>query len=128
MLGEDVTRLVRAAADAALEKKAFQVVALDVTDMTSLAESFLICSGAHERQVGAIAEAVRRRLRQAGRHPLHVEGERRSQWILMDYGDLVIHVFTEERRAYYGLESLWSQAGRVDLGLPPAGGRPSSAG
>ncbi len=115
MLSDDVTAAVHVAAQAAWGKKAFQLVALDVSHMTSLADSFLICSGAHERQVNAIAEAIRRRLREHGRHPLHVEGERRSEWILLDYGDVVIHVLTEEKRAYYALESLWGQAERLDL-------------
>ncbi len=120
MLTDDVTALLREAAAAALDKKAFHVTALDVTAMTSLADSFLICSGAHERQVGAIADAVMRRLRDAGFRPLHVEGERRAEWILLDYGDVVIHVFTEERRGFYALESLWGEAERLSpesLGL-----------
>ncbi|NOZ78228.1 MAG: ribosome silencing factor [Acidobacteria bacterium] len=128
MLSEDVSGLVQHAAQAAWDKKAFQLVALDVTGMTSLADSFLICSGAHERQVGAIAEAIRRRLREHGRHPLHVEGERRSEWILLDYGDVVIHVFTEEKRAYYALEGLWGQAKRLVLRERPGGSGPDSAG
>ncbi len=124
MLTDDVTTLLREAAAAAVEKKAFQVTALDVTPMTSLADSFLICSGAHERQVGAIADAVVRRLRDAGFRPLHVEGERRAEWILLDYGDVVIHVFTEERRSFYAIESLWGEAERLppeSLGLEAAG-------
>ena len=110
MLSHDVTRMLREAAAAALDKKAFQLVALDVTGLTSLADSFFICSGAHDRQVGAIAEAVERRLRKAGHHPLHVEGSRRADWILLDYGDIIVHVFTEERRNFYALESLWGDA------------------
>ncbi len=121
MLSEEVAAIVEHAAQAAWDKKAFELVALDVSGMTSLADSFLICSGAHERQVGAIAEAIRRRLREHGRHPLHVEGERRSEWILLDYGDVVIHVFTEEKRMYYALEGLWGQAERITLKEQPAG-------
>ncbi len=127
MLTDDVTTLLREAAAAALDKKAFGVTALDVTAMTSLADSFLICSGAHERQVGAIADAVIRRLRDAGFRPLHVEGERRAEWILLDYGDVVIHVFTEERRGFYALESLWGEAERLSpesLGLELPDGSP----
>jgi len=125
MLTDEVTTLLREAVAAALDKKAFGVTALDVTPMTSLADSFLICSGTHERQVGAIAEAVQRRLRNAGFRPLHVEGERRAEWVLLDYGDVVIHVFTEERRGFYGLESLWGEAEQVSpeaLGLEPPHG------
>lgn len=120
MLSPDITHVLREAAAAAMDKKAFQLVALDVSGLTSLADSFLICSGAHDRQVGAIAEAVERRLRESGRRPLHVEGARRANWILLDYGDVVVHVLTEDRRGYYSLESLWGDASRVsleDLGL-----------
>jgi ribosome-associated protein len=127
MLSPEITGMLREAAAAALDKKAFGLVALDVTGLTSLADSFLICSGAHDRQVGAIAEAVERRLREAGHHPLHVEGSRRADWILLDYGDIVVHVFTEERRSYYALESLWGDASGVppeSLGLPEGGGGP----
>jgi len=124
MLSRDITEMLREAATAAADKKAFGLVALDVSGLTSLADSFLICSGAHDRQVGAIAEAVERRLRTAGHHPLHVEGSRRADWILLDYGDIVVHVFTEERRSFYALESLWGDAPGVPLetlGLPEGG-------
>ncbi|NOZ93666.1 MAG: ribosome silencing factor [Acidobacteria bacterium] len=127
MLSPDITEMLREAVAAAVDRKAFQLVALDVTGLTSLADSFLICSGAHDRQVGAIAEAVERRLRKAGHRPLHVEGARRADWILLDYGDIIVHVLTEDRRSYYGLESLWGDASRVPLealGLAGATGSP----
>jgi ribosome-associated protein len=62
----------------------------------------------------AIAEEVQRQLKEAGRRPLHVEGERRSDWVLLDYGEFVVHVFTEERRTYYGLDGLWGDAPKLD--------------
>jgi ribosome-associated protein len=107
---EEVRQNLRVAAQAALARKAFQLAVLDVTELTSLADSFLICSGAHERQVGAIADAVERKLKGEGRRPLHVEGRPACEWVLLDYGDLIIHVFTEERRAFYGLDGLWGGA------------------
>lgn len=113
MLNEDVLVLLRAAAAAAAERKAFHLKAMDVAEMTSLADSFLLCSGAHARQVAAIADAIQRRLRAEGRRPLHVEGERESEWVLLDYGEIVIHVFSEERRTYYGLDGLWGDAETV---------------
>jgi len=70
--------------------------------------------------VRAIADEVGRRLRAAGRRPIHVEGERRSEWVLLDYGDFVIHIFTEEKRSYYALDALWGDAPRIsdeELGL-----------
>jgi len=91
-----------------------------VGDLTSYADAFLLCSAASERQVGAIADAVRDRLRTAGRRPLQVEGSSGADWVLLDFGDVIVHVFTETRREYYALDALWGDAPRVDtatLGL-----------
>jgi ribosome-associated protein len=114
MTNLDTISTLRTAARAAADKKAFQIVALQVSALSSYADGLLICSGGSDRQVAAIAGEVQSQLRDHGRKPLHVEGERRAEWVLMDYGDVVIHVFTEERRAYYGLESLWGDAPRLD--------------
>lgn len=114
MVDTELMHSLRTAARAAADKKAFQIVGLEVADLTSYTDNILICSGASDRQVAAIADAVQRQLRKAGRRPLHVEGERRSDWVLLDYGDFVIHVFTEERRAFYGLDGLWGDAPRLD--------------
>jgi len=122
----DTMRCLDHAAEAVLDKKGFEIVGLDVAGVTSLADAFLICSGASERQVGTIADAIVRRLKTIGRRPLHVEGEQRAEWILIDYGDLVVHVFTEERRAFYALEKLWADAGRLEL--PAAGGEAGTEG
>ena len=119
-LAAETVDYLRTAAQAALDKKAFQLVGLEVTELTSLADGFVLCSGASQRQVGAIADEVDRRLRGAGRRPLHVEGDARSEWILLDYGEFVVHVFTEEKRSYYGLDGLWGDAPRIpprQLGL-----------
>ena len=105
---------LRTAAQAAADKKAFQIVGFEVSDLTSYTDSLLICSGASDRQVAAIANAVQRQLKEAGRRPLHVEGERRADWVLLDYGEFVVHVFTEERRSYYGLDGLWGDAQKLD--------------
>jgi ribosome-associated protein len=105
---------LRTAALAAADKKAFQIVGFEVSDLTSYTDSLLICSGASDRQVAAIANAVQRQLKETGRRPLHVEGERRADWVLLDYGDFVVHVFTEERRTYYGLDGLWGDAPKLD--------------
>lgn len=109
----EIAAAVHAAVAAAQAKKAFQVVALDVSGLTSLADSFVLCSGSNPRQVGAIVDGVADALRAGGRRPLHVEGERGGEWVLMDYGDLVVHVFSEERRSYYALDRLWGDAPRV---------------
>lgn len=113
-MGTEAMEPLRTAARAAADKKAFQIVALEVSELTSYTDSLLICSGASDRQVLAIADEVQLQLKEAGRRPLHVEGQRRSDWVLLDYGDFVIHVFTEERRAYYGLDGLWGDAPKLD--------------
>ena len=105
---------LRIAAQAAADKKAFQIVGFEVSDLTSYTDSILICSGASDRQVAAIVNAIQRQLKEAGRRPIHVEGERRADWVLLDYGEFVIHVFTEERRTYYGLDGLWGDAPKLD--------------
>jgi ribosome-associated protein len=120
MLTADVIEMIRTAATAAREKKAFDLVALDVSELSSFADGFLVCSAANDRQVHAISDEVGRRLRDTGRRPLHVEGAARSEWMLLDYGDLVVHVFTEEKRAYYQLDSLWIDAPRLEGEVGPS--------
>jgi ribosome-associated protein len=123
MLPADTVELLKEAAAAALDKKAFQLVVLDLSQLTSFTDSFMICSAAGERQLGAIANEVEERLRAVGRRPLHVEGAGQSEWVLLDYGDFIVHLFTEERRTYYALEALWGDAPRLPahlLGLDAA--------
>ena len=110
---EDLGSL-RTAACAAADKKAFQIVGLKVGNLTSYTDSLLICSGASDRQVAAIADEVQRQLKDSGRRPLHVEGESHADWVLLDYGEFVVHVFTEERRTYYGLDGLWGDAPKLE--------------
>ncbi len=108
--------LLKAAAEAAQSKKAVDIVGLDLTQLQGVADYFLICSGQSEPQVKAITEAVEEKLRLAGAKPWHVEGLSR-RWMLLDYVDVVVHVFHEQTREYYLLERLWGDAGSVDLGL-----------
>jgi len=126
IMDEEILGCLRAAAIGALGKKAFQLAVLDVSKLTSLTDSFLICSGVHERQVGAIADEVERRVKEHGRRPLHVEGRPVCEWVLLDYGDMIIHVFTEERRAFYALDGLWGGARNMedDLDLEDQGAAP----
>ena len=115
MLSPDLHETVAAIAAAATSKKAFQIVALDVSELTSMAEAFVLCSGGGSRQVYAIADAIRRHLKPMA-SLLHREAEGTgAEWILMDYGDVVVHVFTEDRRSYYALERLWGDAPRIPL-------------
>ncbi len=109
--------LLRLAAEAALAKKASDLVALDLTGLDGVADYFLICSGASEPQVKAIAEEVEDRLRANGARPWHVEGREGRRWVLLDFVDVVVHVFHEKTREYYLLERLWGDARKVDLGL-----------
>ena len=114
MLEADTLSKIGIAAQAATDKKAFDLVGLEVGELTSYTDSFLLCSAASDRQVGAVADAILRRLKTAGSKPLHKEGAARSDWVLIDFGDFIVHVFTEDRRAYYGLDSLWGDAPRLD--------------
>lgn len=110
-------QLLRAAAEAAAGKKASDLVGLDLSGLQGVADYFLICSAASEPQVKAIAEAVEERLRAIGAKPWHVEGREGRRWVLLDYVDLVVHVFHEKTREYYLLERLWGDARSVDLGV-----------
>jgi len=98
---------------AALGKKARDPVVLDVSRLTSLADAFLICHGTSNRQVSAIADHIRRSLKKQGIKPLSIDGAKEGQWVLMDYGHVVIHVFYESTRSFYNLEDLWSDARRI---------------
>ena len=103
---------------AALERKAYDLVVLETTKLTSIADYFVICSGRSDTQVQAIAEAVRDHLASLGVHALSTEGTERGQWALLDYGDVVVHVFQVPVRAFYDLDRLWVRAPRVALPEP----------
>lgn len=98
---------------AVLGRKARDLVLLDVSGLTSLADAFLICHGTSNRQVSAIAEHIQLELKKQGVSALSVDGLKDGHWVLMDYGDVVIHVFFEETRQFYNLEGLWSDARRI---------------
>lgn len=102
-------------AQAADSKKAFDILILDLRGLTFITDYFVICSGSNVTQVGAIADGIMQSLAKAGVHPSHVEGEHEASWVLMDYGDVVVHIFDEQTRAYYRLEKLWGDAPRVAL-------------
>jgi ribosome-associated protein len=98
---------------AAMGRKAQKVVVLDVRELTSIADVFIICSGRSNRQVTAIAEHIQTDLKTHSIRPLSVEGTQDGHWVLMDYGHVVIHVFYEPVRGFYDLEGLWSDAKRI---------------
>jgi ribosome-associated protein len=102
----------------ALEKKAYDLVLMDVARLTSLADYFLICTGRSDTQVQAIAQSIEDNLARQGVRPLSIEGYTRAQWVVIDYGSVVIHVFCEPVRDFYDLERLWARAPRVTLPEP----------
>lgn len=107
--------LLRRAALAALAKKASDVVILDMRPVSSFTDYFLLASGGNQKQIVAMADAVEQALRQDRLRPAHVEGYPRQEWILMDYGSFVVHLFTSRMRDFYDLERLWGGATRTEV-------------
>lgn len=121
-LPPDPDQLARARvlASAALDRKAEDLIALDMRGLTSLADTFLIASGGSDRQVRAIADAVLDAARAAGIRAIGSEGLEEGRWALLDFGDAIFHVFQEDARAHYDLERLWSDAPQLDVEPAPA--------
>ena len=128
--------LATAAAEAAAEKLADDIVAFDVSDQLVITDAFVLCSAPNDRQVRAIVDAVEERLRGFGIKPIRREGEREGRWVLLDFIDVVVHVQHAEERAYYALERLWRdcpsiplpesvRAGRSRIGAASGGGEGS---
>jgi ribosome-associated protein len=107
----DVGKAIRAA----LDKKASDVVLLDLRNTPAFTDFFVLCSGHSTRQVKAIADAVEEALRSAKVRPSHMEGYDRGEWVLMDYFTFIVHVFTPQTRAFYSLERLWGDAERIEI-------------
>ncbi len=104
------------AAKALDDKKGKEISAIEVTDQTSLADFFVIATGSSNTQINALCDAVEKAMKeQAEEAPLHREGHRDGTWVLLDYGCVVVHVFSEEAREFYSLERLWSDGKKVDL-------------
>lgn len=111
---------VTAAIAAAQDKKATNVVVLDLRRSSAFTDYFVLCTGQNVRQVTAIADAVQDALRGLQLRPSHVEGYDRAEWVLMDYFDFIIHVFTPPTREFYSLDRLWGQAERIEVPAPDA--------
>lgn len=107
---KDVAHLI---VDTVAEKKAANILMLDVTELTTLANYFVICEGNSNRQINAINDSILEDLREAKVKPYHKEGTADSGWILLDYGNVLVHIFSPEKRAYYNLEKLWEEAPTV---------------
>jgi ribosome-associated protein len=102
-----------AVAHVALDKKAQDVVLLEISNLVSYADFFLVCSGRSVIQVKAIAEAIEKNLKDRGIRPLHIEGLTEGRWVLLDYDELIVHIFLEETRYFYNLERLWNDVPRM---------------
>ena len=112
---EALDERVLAALHAASEKKAIEPVVLDLREIASFTDYFVIVNGANERQVQAISDEVYDSLKKAGHPAARVEGYKTAEWILLDYGDFVVHVFEQKARKFYDLERLWRESKRVEL-------------
>lgn len=106
------------AARAAEDKKATDVVILDVGDLVGITEFFVLVSAGNPRQLDTVIDEIHAVNKRNGHAPLRREGEKSDGWLVLDYGDVVVHVFTEPQRAYYDLERLWADAPRVEVGAP----------
>jgi len=102
--------------NASLKKKAKNLIILNVKEYSSFADYFIICSGTSDRQVQAITASIQENLKEYGIMPLGIEGEKLGRWVLMDYEDVIIHIFYEPVREFYDIERLWSDAPRMEVG------------
>lgn len=117
-MNDPIEGRVRLAVAAALDKKATDVAVLAVGALTTIADYFVLASASNERQAAAIADNIQEKLREEMKvKPLLVEGSSPGRWVLLDYGDFILHVFTEETRRFYGLERLWGDAPNVTAGF-----------
>ncbi|MGH3446844.1 MAG: ribosome silencing factor [Nocardioidaceae bacterium] len=126
--------LVTTAARAASEKLAEDIISFDVSDQLVITDAFLLCSAPNDRQVRAIVDEVEEKLRLLGAKPVRREGQRDARWVLLDYGDIVVHVQHDEARAYYALERIWRDCPTIPLpesvgsGQGAAGGASGASG
>jgi ribosome-associated protein len=110
-----MTDALKIAVYAADDKKAHDLAALNISGIASFASYFLLCTGDSSRQMQAIADEIEKQLKAQGIRPSHVEGYQNSEWILMDYFDMVIHIFSKSARTYYDLERLWRDGKKIDV-------------
>jgi len=115
--------LVRAAAEAAADKVAVDIIAFDVSELIAITDAFVLCSATNDRQVRAVVDGIEEALRELDAKPIRREGEREGRWVLLDYGDIVVHVQHAEERLYYSLERLWKDCPVVALPESVSAGR-----
>lgn len=114
---DQALEMARVAVTAAADKKALDIVVLDVSEQLVITDCFVIASAPNERQVQAIVDEVEEKLREAGFKPIRREGHKEGRWVLLDYGQIVVHVQHEEERSFYALERLWSDCPVIPLTL-----------
>ena len=113
---EDLDEEVKLAIASASEKKAFDIIALDLREVTSFVEFFVIASGSNQRQVQAISDEIDEQLKkQLQMRPIRIEGYTSAEWILLDYGDFIVHIFEQKARDFYDLQRLWRDAKKVEI-------------
>ena len=110
--------LVQVAAQAAIDKLAQQVIAFDVSEQLAITDAFVLASATNERQVKAIVDEVEDKLREVDAKPIRREGHREGRWVLLDYGEIVVHVQHEEERQFYALERLWRDCPSIPVPQP----------
>ena len=108
-------KFLRCVIQAALDKKALDLILLDVREIAYFTDSFIICSGTSSPQNQAISNEIELKLKEIGRPANHIEGYQRAEWILMDYGDFIVHIFSPKTRVFYNLERLWRDAPKVEI-------------
>ena len=108
------SRIAEIGVEAALDRKANDVVLLDLRGLSSVADFFIICSGNSDTHVEGIANIIEEELKENDTRAWHREGGKRASWVLLDYIDVIVHIFTEEAREFYGLERLWGDAPRTE--------------
>lgn len=122
----EAVTLAVAAAEAAADKLATDIVAIDVSEQLAITEAFVLCSAANDRQVRSVVDAIEERLRALDAKPIRREGEAEGHWVLLDFGDIVVHVQLAEERIHYAIERLWKDC--PDIPLPPSVNAPRTAG
>ena len=122
-----MNQVLQIALQAVNDKKGIDVVVLDISAVATFADYFLVCSGDSVRQIQAIVDEVEQKMAAHGQRPSHVEGYTNAEWVLMDYGDLIVHVFSKRARAYYDLERLWRDATILDAAALLTRSAPESA-
>jgi len=113
----EAIELAQQAAEAAEDKLATDIVAIDVSQYLVITDVFLLCTAANDRQVRAVVDAIEERLQRSGVKPLRREGEQEGRWVLLDFGDIVVHVQMAEERVHYALERLWKDCPTIPLRL-----------